>query len=187
MPYRSAAGSGGRGMFGRRSSLPVPRSIPTIVRCPAVVPGDIGTTTETGNALERPGWQVMAAYRSAQKSLAEAQGKFPREELHNGPGDAWRHFRWNFSMAKSMGGPSAQAFANAHEVSHPNEPAELAMDLHNNAMGRAFGANPDYAGLSPAEAADLAYRSGCLQLWDKPGSSGLSQPGLPTRVRPGIR
>jgi hypothetical protein len=91
-------------------------------------------------------------------------------------------------MAKSMGAQAAQAFANAHDVSTPNEPAELAMDLHNNAMGRAFGANADYAGLSPAAAADLAYRSGCLQLWDSPETrDSLAPSSLPTRTRRAIR
>jgi hypothetical protein len=152
-------------MAGSRVVLSDPGAV---VRCPVVNPGNIGTTTEAGNAMERPGWQVIDAYRSAQKSLAEAQANFPREVLHNGPGDAWRHFRWNFAMAKSMGAPAAQAFANAHEVSHPNATSELAMDLYNNAVGRALGANPDFAGLSPKQAADLAFRSGCLKLWDKP-------------------
>jgi hypothetical protein len=171
MPYGGAAHPRGRGMFGGQTVLAgrptVTPSIP-MMQCPPVNPGTIGTATEMGNAVERPGWQVIDAYRAAQNSLAEARAHFPADQLHNGPGDAWRHFRWNFSIAKSMGAPAAQAFANAHEVSHPNVPSELAMDLYNNAMGRAFGANPDYAGLSPAEAADLALRSGCLKLWDKP-------------------
>lgn len=171
MPYGGTANSSRRGMFGGRLPARV-LDADRVVRCPVVNPGSIGTTTEAANAMERPGWQVIDAYRSAQKSLAEAQTNFPRDVLHNGPGDAWRHFRWNFSMAKSMGAPAAGAFANAHEVSHPNEADELAMDLHNNAMGRAFGTNPDYAGLSPAEAADLAFRSGCLQLWERPAING---------------
>lgn len=184
MPYGAAPNSNRRGMFGRRPSL----STGPVVRCPVIVPGTIGTTTEAGNAMDRPGWQVIDAYRSSRKSRAEAFANFPREERHNGPGDAWRHFRWNFSMAKSMGARAAQAFANAHEVSTPNAPAELAMDLHNNAMGRAFGVNADYAGLSPAEAADLAYRSGCLQLWDSPETrDSLATSSSPTRSRRAIR
>lgn len=139
-----------------------------VVKCPPVIPGPIGTKTQTANALGKPGWQVFTAYRSAQNSLARAQEKFPRNVLHNGPGDAWRHFRWNYSMAKTMGAPAAQDFANAHEVSSPNEPAESAMDLHNNAMGRAFGIDPKYAKLSADAAADMALRSGCLIPWAKP-------------------
>lgn len=189
MPYGRSANSGRPGMFGRGLAPVAPADADAVVRCPPVMPGAIGTRTELGNALERPGWQVIDAYRSSRKSIAEARAKYPSDFLlHNGPGDAWRHFRWNFSMAKSMGAPTAQAFADAHEVSHPNKAAELAMDLHNNAMGRAFGANPNYAGLSPAQAADLALRSGCLQLWNKPGISGAhALSALPPTRRPPIR
>jgi RHS repeat-associated protein len=138
---------------------PKPQSGP----CPAVSPGNMGTMTENQVAASRPGWQVINAYRAARISLSEAQANFPRSQLWNGSGDAWRHFRWNFSMAQSMGSRAATAFANAHEVSNPNDAAEHAMDMYNNAMGRAFGSNPAYADLSPSEAADLALRSGCLQ------------------------
>lgn len=138
---------------------PTPQSAPR----PAVSPGKMGTMTENQVAASRPGWQVINAYRAARISLSEAQANFPRSQLWNGSGDAWRHFRWNFSMAQSMGSRAAAAFANAHEVSNPNDVAEHAMDMYNNAMGRAFGSNPAYADLSPSEAANLAFRSGCLQ------------------------
>lgn len=92
--------------------------------------------------MTRPGWQVINAKRAADISENRAKANFPKSQLWNGRGDAWRHFRWNFSMAQSTGSGAASAFANAHEVSSPNEPAELAMDLYNNAMGRAFAENP---------------------------------------------
>ena len=66
-------------------------------------------------------------------------------------------------MAKSMGADAAAAYGNAHEVSNPDPAAERAMDLYNNAMGRAFGVNPAYGKLSPNAAADLSLRSGCLK------------------------
>ena len=138
---------------------------PQNVPCPVANPGGMGTKTETQNAMGRPGWQVINAWRSAQISLSETEANFSRSERWNGPGDAWRHFRWNFAMARSMGSNAAQAFANAHEVSNPNSAAEHTMDMYNNAMGRAFGTNPAYADMSPNDA-NLALRSGCLQTSD---------------------
>lgn len=131
--------------------------------CPSVDPGDMGTMGEKKTAFGQPGWKTISAYRSAQASRTEAQEKFPRSELWNGPGDAWRHFRWNFAMTQSIGVRSATAFANAHEVSYPNSADEHAMDLYNNAMGRAFASDSRYSNLSPGEAADLALLLNCLQ------------------------
>lgn len=133
------------------------------VQCPPISVGDIGKKTERRVAMTRPGWQVVNAARSAQISIREAQEQFPNLRLHNDAADAWRHFRWNFAMAQSMGPNAASAFANSHEVSHPNDPSESTMDLHNNAMGRAFATNPATKNLRPNDAANLALRSGCLQ------------------------
>ncbi|AVO28443.1 RHS repeat-associated core domain-containing protein [Stenotrophomonas maltophilia] len=131
--------------------------------CPSINPGEMGAMGEVKTALGQPGWKTISAYRSAQASLTEAQGRFARSELWNGSGDAWRHFRWNFSMTQSIGIKSATEFANAHEVSSPNSAAEHAMDLFNNAMGRAFATDPRYSNLSPSQAADLALLLNCLQ------------------------
>ncbi|WP_422347270.1 RHS repeat-associated core domain-containing protein [Stenotrophomonas sp. DR009] len=131
--------------------------------CPSINPGEMGAMGEVKTALGQPGWKTISAYRSAQASLTEAQGRFARSELWNGSGDAWRHFRWNFSMTQSIGIKSATEFANAHEVSSPNSAAEHAMDLFNNAMGRAFATDPRYSDLSPSQAADLALLLNCLQ------------------------
>ncbi|WP_443018097.1 DUF6973 domain-containing protein [Sphingomonas sp. 37zxx] len=76
-------------------------------QCPAVSPGNIGNRTEVGNAMTRPGWQVINAKRAADISSSRAAANFPASQLWNGRGDAWRHFRWNFSMAQSMGSRAA--------------------------------------------------------------------------------
>ena len=141
---------------------PNPKPQRNKVQCPAVNPGSVGTRTATQVNMTRPGWQVINAGASAYRSLSEAQSRFPNS-THNGPGDAWRHFRWSFSMTRSMDARAAADFANSHEVSSPNPASETAMDLHNNAMGRAFGSNPAYSNLSPNDVANLALRSGCLQ------------------------
>ena len=131
--------------------------------CPSVAPGNMRTMTEGQVAFTQPGWKTISAYRSGKTSLAEARQNFPRSELSNGRGDAWRHSRWNFAMTQSIGIMSATEFANAHEVSNPNSAAEHAMDLYNNAMGRGFASDPRYTNLSASGAADLALLLGCLQ------------------------
>lgn len=83
---------------------------------------------------------------------------------HNNVGDAYRHFHWSFSMAQHwLGGEGkATALGNAHEVTAKNGASERAMDLFNNAMGRAFATDSRFAGLSPHDAAIAAIRNGCL-------------------------
>lgn len=131
--------------------------------CPTVSPGSMGAKTEAQVAAQQPWFKTMGAYNSAQNSLTAAQRNFPRSELWNGRGDAWRHFRWNFMMTNSIGVEAATAFANAHEFGNPNSASEHAMDMYNNAMGRAFASDPRYSSLSPDKAANLALLLNCLQ------------------------
>ena len=63
---------------------------------------------------------------------------------HDDTGDARRHFRWTFKMTRALGAERATAFANRHEVSGDDRPAEHEMDLHNNAVGRAMARDPRF-------------------------------------------
>lgn len=147
------------------SSIATPRPEPQRVQCPAVNPGGMGTMTRQQVVMSRPGWQAPVAYYLGRISSTEARKNFPDRELEDGRGDAWRHFHWNFSMARRMGNRAAAAFANAHEVNGPNSAAQHEMDLFNNAMGRAFASA--YPNMSPNEAANLALRSSCLRILDQ--------------------
>jgi hypothetical protein len=140
------------------------QSLPTNIECPAVNPGQVGQTTQVVNAFVNPGWKTTYAYFSALSSLKAARTHFPGLLSWNDQGDAFRHFRWSFSMTTVLGAESAASYANSHEVSNPNPPAETAMHLHNNAVGRAVGADPRYSDLTPDQAAKLALGSGCLQI-----------------------
>lgn len=162
-PWWWSGGSGSGCSYSGGGGGGAPAPTPQKTQCPAVSSGKIGNRTEIGNATTRPGWQVINAKRAADISSGRAAANFPASQLWNGRGDAWRHFRWNFSMAQSLGSRAASAFANAHEVSGQNDPAELAMDLHNNAMGRAFAESSATKGMTPDAAANLALRSGCLE------------------------
>lgn len=56
----------------------------------------------------------------------------------DGKADALRHAYWNALMARRATPAFAELFANAHETGSTNAPAATAMDLHNNAFGRAL-------------------------------------------------
>lgn len=89
-----------------------------------------------------------------------------RTPARRGWGFVERHFYWNFAMTRAFGASRAAAFANSHEVSNPNPAGELAMDLHNNAVGRAMALDPRFRDLNAAGAAELAFRRGCLRTTD---------------------
>jgi RHS repeat-associated protein len=97
------------------------------VQCPAVHLGNVGTRSATQVNMSRPGWQIIYAAASGYQSLQEAQSRFPNS-IHNGPGHAWRHFRWSFSMTRWINSRAAADFANSHEVSNPNPVGETRMD-----------------------------------------------------------
>lgn len=99
-------------------------------------------------------------------ALKAAQERFSGSSLHNGSGDAWRHFRWNFDMAQRMGRANAAAAANLYESTNPNPVAEHSMDYFNNSVGRQAADDSRYSGLTPNQAADRALRNGCLQTSD---------------------
>jgi len=123
----------------------------------------MGTKTEGQVAAQQGLIKTLGAYNSAQNSLSAARSKFPRSQLADGAGAAWRNFRWNYMMVESIGAEAATAFANAHEVSGDNGPTKITMDLYNNAVGRAFAADQRYSSLPPDKAADLALSLNCLQ------------------------
>ena len=114
--------------------------------------------TEMENALGRPTMEVYRAWRHSVDSKAAAKERFTDEELHNGTGDAFRHFRWNYAMAQSIGTEAAAAYADSHEVDNGQPADEREMDLRNNRLGRAMAVDPRFRGLSPDEAAVLALR-----------------------------
>jgi len=127
-----------------------------------VKPADRGLT-EMENVLRRSPMETYRAWRLAGDSKEAAEKRFPGEELHNGSGDAYRHFRWNYAMAQSIGKEAAAAYADSHEVDDGQPSDERAMDSHNNRLGRAMAVDPRFKSLSPDEAADLALRQRWLR------------------------
>jgi hypothetical protein len=124
--------------------------------CPASTPKPATPKRGLGPNWTRPGWQVLYKTGAGLRSLMKSPS-------HNDAGDAWRHFRWSFSMTQAMGPNAASDFLNHHEVAVPNPPGEAQMDATNNAMGLAFAGDPRYKDMSPDDASNFALKSGCLQ------------------------
>lgn len=75
----------------------------------------------------------------AKIAAREAQARFPKVLLEDGPGDAFRHAYWAALMARSFGPEKSKEFTDAHESGARNSPEQRKMDLHNDAAGRALG------------------------------------------------
>ncbi|MEV7024772.1 hypothetical protein [Kitasatospora sp. NPDC093558] len=92
------------------------------------------------------------AKKHADAALAAAERNFPRESLHNGKGDAYRHCYWNARMAIDMNVNISKGFGDRHEDGDGPED-EKRMDLYNNAQGRWFGEyyNKGYGHVSKEE------------------------------------
>lgn len=71
----------------------------------------------------------------------------------DGKADAFRHAYWNALMTRRTSAAFAAQFAGAHEVGSTNTAAATAMDLHNNAVGRALAER--YPGAGDAELLQL--------------------------------
>lgn len=73
------------------------------------------------------------------KDRAESKSALAHEHDASVPQDAYRHVLWSFLLAKEYGAEFAKQVGYAHETGDTgNTPAEQEMDLHNNAIGRAY-------------------------------------------------
>lgn len=57
----------------------------------------------------------------------------------NDRSDAFRHCFWSALLARDIGSVKALEFTSAHESSPTNPANEMAMDIHNNAVGLSIG------------------------------------------------
>jgi hypothetical protein len=110
-------------------------------------------------------YDALTIKEDSAKALAEAKKRFGGGSLHNGSGDAFRHCYWNALMARDIDKEEALEFSTAHE-SDPNNPAdEMAMDLHNNAVGADIGAaNPNSSDDELAQMCQEVLNTGKLKV-----------------------
>ncbi|MBL8951893.1 MAG: hypothetical protein JNK82_14010 [Myxococcaceae bacterium] len=86
-----------------------------------------------------------------------ANARFPAQGVSNGHADAFRHAYANALLTQERGEEWTAAFTTAHEQNPDSSPLSVAMDLHNNEVGRRIAReNPD---ASPEEMADLIQKA----------------------------
>lgn len=92
-----------------------------------------------------------------QDAIHISEGKFDGKGGTDGHADAFRHAYWNARMTQQYGEEWAREFATAHERNPSSHHVPVAMDLHNNEVGRSIAqANPD---ASPEELATLVEQA----------------------------
>jgi RHS repeat-associated protein len=98
----------------------------------------------SGNPAERA-WCRKSLARSrrclrvsalADVANAEAERRYSARSLHNGRGDAFRHFYWAALITHDYGADEALGFLDRHEVG--GNPTESVMDNHNNLWGVSY-------------------------------------------------
>lgn len=101
----------------------------------------------------------------------------------DGKADAFRHAYWNALMTRRTSAAFAAQFASAHEVGSTNSAAASAMDLHNNAVGRALAER--FPAASDTELAQLLSQQPFTWVADgaalPPGLPGLAFISLSAR------
>ncbi|MBO0608732.1 DUF6973 domain-containing protein [Myceligenerans salitolerans] len=99
---------------------------------------------------------VMDVMDLRQDALHVAESRYD-EGLTDGHGDAFRHAYWNALMTQRFGEEWVSEFATAHERGPTSHPVPVAMDLHNNEIGREIALrNPD---AGPEELADIVQQA----------------------------
>ncbi len=92
-----------------------------------------------------------------QDALHRGENVFDGQGVTDGHADAFRHAYWNALMAQRYGEDWAAEFATAHERNPDSHATPVAMDLHNNEVGRRIAMeNPD---ASPDELAALVEQA----------------------------
>ncbi len=87
---------------------------------------------------------IKAAYDIYQEALHRAENTFGGEGGTDGHADAFRHAYWNAMLTQRFGEEWTQEYATAHERNPDSHPTPVAMDLHNNEVGRRIALeNPD--------------------------------------------
>lgn len=82
--------------------------------------------------------KVLLIKQSKDTAYNETQRVFGRNGL-NDESDAFRHCFWSAILARGIGYFWAKGFTDAHESKPGNDPAQKAMDLHNNSVGLKIG------------------------------------------------
>jgi len=104
---------------------------------------------------------VKAAYDIYKEALHQAEKTFDGKGGTDGHADAFRHAYWNAMMTQRFGEEWTQEYATAHERNPDSHPTPVAMDLHNNEVGRRIAVeNPDASREELRNLVEQAVRDG---------------------------
>ncbi|MDV6011057.1 DUF6973 domain-containing protein [Haloechinothrix sp. LS1_15] len=111
---------------------------------------------------------VYEAYEIYRDSLHQGETVFDGAGVTDGHGDAFRHAYWNAQLTQRFGEEWTEEFATAHEGSDYSHPTPIAMDLHNNEVGRRIAVeNPDASQEELRELVEQAVRDGEMVVIDQ--------------------
>uniref|UniRef100_UPI003F49A6A5 DUF6973 domain-containing protein n=1 Tax=Nocardia suismassiliense TaxID=2077092 RepID=UPI003F49A6A5 len=103
-----------------------------------------------------------------QDAIHLAEVRFNKQGLSDGHADAFRHAYWNALLTKRYGEKWASEFATAHERNPTSHHIPVAMDLHNNEVGRQIArANPNASAEQLANLAAQAVEDGRMVVIDR--------------------
>lgn len=104
---------------------------------------------------------LLAVFSISRDASRRCTREFDRDGFHGGEADAFRHIYWNARLVQRFGEDWTLQLTTAHERLPAVDPIVVAMDLHNNAVGRRIGLNhPRHRGRSLAATVTAAVRGG---------------------------
>ncbi|MBA0123950.1 hypothetical protein H0B56_00145 [Haloechinothrix sp. YIM 98757] len=110
---------------------------------------------------------VYEAYEIYQEALHQGEQVFDGEGITDGHSDAFRHAYWNAQLTQRFGEEWTAEYTIAHEGVPDGHPTPVAMDLHNNEVGRRIAVeNPDASQEELRELLEQAVRDGEMVVID---------------------
>lgn len=104
---------------------------------------------------------VYETYQIYQDSLNQGENVFDGAGVTDGHADAFRHTYWNAQLTQRFGEDWTEEFATAHEGAPHGHETPVAMDLHNNEVGRRIAVeNPGASQEELREITEQAVRDG---------------------------
>ena len=147
-------------------------------------PGGVGLfTTAAGSVFFADKADSLAEEARVSTRHNITVGNLPPGDPTNNAGDAYRHALWSYLMAKEIGPDAAKRFADAHEITKPNDDGERLMDLYNNEIARRLAADARNFNRPPVEVILEALRNGLLRT--KPFDVGKPATRPPTIYKRG--
>ena len=132
--------------------------------CPATDNRGPAPRTELSWHGERMFIYVPQTFFISQQAERAAARRYQGEVMSSvdSPLDAYRHFYLSFALTQSFGPKIAKSITDSHEMSR-FDINSAAMDIRNNAVGRAFAQDERWKNSTPEQAAEAAIENDCLR------------------------